>query len=910
MERRRHLQKILANHLATLREQFNKIKVVDSQEFKDKFDEISKVKEAAQVMRSKAGGLLGDKSIGIPDDTLEGFLQQEKDLNKGAPLTDNQIKTAVNEHSKIEAAKNEFQKKYEDLQADYAKLLAEREVKKQASETKKNIKKTHEDFVKERNEIKASIKDKLKKAREQTSVTVVPYANELITIAPDVAKLVKSLIEEGVTKLDDIVKNIHGQLKEDIPDIKEGDVNDLVAGVYNEKKKTRNEVAEIAENLRIQAKLINKYEALLKGEEPKNEKAKIKRNQEIDGLRKKIKGLQKENAAAEKEANTFYGESDAAERRLQAKEDELERLKERRPKANTPKERREISDREKKLNQEIAEERKKIRAEEKEANTFYTEEVSAEFKKLQDIKKRNERELAKIQEQFEKGDFAKEEKKIPLTQMGELEKAFPNAYKDAVKSFYALAKAQEARRIRIAIQEFENMTPNQKASANIVRWVNVPRTAMTTLDLSAPGRQGLVASVAYPKIAKGAMATMFKHLKSQDAYDAFYHELREGGNWDLYKESKLGITDPHSLHTGEIEEAYLGGNPLEKIPIVGKYGIKASQRAYVSYLNKMRIDIFDMYAADLKAAGKTFANSTQEYKALASYVNTITGRGNVANFIEKYMPFLSSTLFAPRLIASRLNMLGITDIPNLVVQGGRYLVKGATLGKFDPKWNVNFGFYSKLPPKVRKTALIALSKTIGAGMALLYAADAAGFEVEYDPRSSDFGKIKVGNTRYDIWGGMQPYVRVFAQIFSGAAKSANTGKMYQLDGKKFGGKTEASVMGTFMRGKLNPIISTGWDIASRSTVIGEPVLRQFDIPFIRDANDAPEGSLTITDKLGNNIMPLLWQDALEAMKEHGGAGLAMSLPSIFGVGVNTYEPKPPKPLRTPPKPRKPPRPPQ
>ena len=44
------------------------------------------------------------------------------------------------------------------------------------------------------------------------------------------------------------------------------------------------------EDLRIEAALINRLEKLQNGEVPKNEKSKIKRNQEIENLRKQIKG--------------------------------------------------------------------------------------------------------------------------------------------------------------------------------------------------------------------------------------------------------------------------------------------------------------------------------------------------------------------------------------------------------------------------------------------------------------------------------------------------------------------------------------------------------------------------------------------------------------------------------------------
>ncbi len=854
-------QFILANHIATLREQLRDIgksKGIHSQEFKDKFDELSNVAEAGKVMRSKAGGLLGAKAIGVPDDTLEGYLMQEKDLNKGAELTDNQITTAVNEFERVKAAKEEFQKKYEDLQADYAKLLAEREVKKTASTTTKNTKKTHDDYVKERSKVVEDIREKLKKARGQTNVTIVPYANELIAIAPDVAKLAKSLIEEGVTKLEDVVKNIHAQLKSEIPNLEEKDVHDILAGNYAEKKKTRSQVAEQMQNLKTQAQLINKYEAMLKGEKPKNEKKLIKYNQEIDALRKKIKGLEKE----EKEANTFYGESDSGNKRIEKMEDELQRLKERRPKEPTQKEEREISEREKELKEQIAEERKKIRAEEKEANTRYQEEIPDEVKKLRALKKRNESELAKIQEELKTGDFAEPVKKKSLTQDAELKKNFPKAYQEALDSQTKLIKAKQERQLRIALQQFDNLSAREKFAKNAIRYLNVPRTLMSSMDYSAPLRQAAVATVAHPFTAARAFKTMFQHGWSQEAFDRYYHDLQESPRWRLMQDSKLAVTDPHSLHLNAQEEAFLGGNVAEKIPIVGR-GVKASERAYVSYLNKMRIDLFNRYADLFEDAGKTFDNSPELYKGLASFINAATGRGSLG-FADAAAPMLNSFLFSPRLIASRLNLL--TNWAN-------------------PK------FYKQVPKEVRALYFKDMAKFVAAGVSVLALAKYGfGANVELDPRSSDFGKIVVGNTRWDIWGGFQQYIRVFAQIMTGQRKTEKLG-VYDID-KKFG-QSRLDVLSSFARGKLAPIPSITADVIGSRNIQGQKIEKRFDIPFYSADNPAGNG-LTYTDEMFDHLMPLIVSDMQSAMKDQGVKALfTVGIPSTFGVGVQTYEPNPP-----------------
>jgi hypothetical protein len=310
----------------------------------------------------------------------------------------------------------------------------------------------------------------------------------------------------------------------------------------------------------------------------------------------------------------------------------------------------------------------------------------------------------------------------------------------------------------------------------------------------------------------------------------------------------LAISDPHALHLQAQEEAFMG-NIAEKIPVVGKL-VKGSERAYVAYLNKMRVDLFNRFADQFEENGYTFNNSPELYKGLARWINNSTGRGNLPKFGEKFdleaaAPILNSFLFAPRLIASRMNML------------------------------LNPYYYYKLPKPIRVEAMKDMLKFIGAGMTVLALAKLNGASVEDDPRSSDFGKIKVGNTRWDIWGGFQPYVRVITQAALGERKSATSGQVYELNGEGAFGKTRLDPISIFFRGKLSPAVGMGVDLLEGRDIVGNKV--------------------TLQKELFQHFTPLLFTDVSDAMKEQGIKGLfTAGIPSTFGVGVQTYLPKPPK----------------
>src|SRR4029077_13331357 len=99
-----------------------------------------------------------------------------------------------------------------------------------------------------------------------------------------------------------------------------------------------------------------------------------------------------------------------------------------------------------------------------------------------------------------------------------------------------------------------------------------------------------------------------------------------------------------------------------------------------------------------------------------------------------------------------------------------------------------------------------------------------GANVELDPRSSDFGKIRVGKTRYDIWGGNQQLVRTIAQlaptrhngVWGQYTKSTSTGKLRHL------GKGEHfDPLGRLFEGKLSPPMSLGLDIKRGEMFAGQ-----------------------------------------------------------------------------------------
>lgn len=408
-----------------------------------------------------------------------------------------------------------------------------------------------------------------------------------------------------------------------------------------------------------------------------------------------------------------------------------------------------------------------------------------------------------------------------------------------LKDEVEVLKQHADREIRLI--ELKNRTPHEKLKDTAIDIANIPRTVMASIDLSAPLRQGVIFSAAHPKLTfgeGGSFREMFKYFQSDKAIRGLQRTIEDSPNAPLYIKSKLYLAN-EKTNIGRLsgrEEAFLSTLP-ERVPILGK-GIKASNRAYAGFLDKMRMDVFDFYSEQFKKSGVTFESNPKAYKDLAKFINSATGRGTLGGF-ERSATALSGFLFSPRLIASRLQLL-------------------------------NPVYYYKLDPMVRKIAMKDMVKFLGAGMTTLSLAKLAGAEVETDPRSADFGKIKVGDTRLDVWGGFQQYA-VFGSRFATGQQKIGGGRIRDLDGKAFPFTTRADLVTKFVRNKYSPALGFVWDWASGKDVTGQ----KFDL----------------TNKALDLITPLAMRDLYEAYQDENIDGLLLSLPTVFGVGVQTYKAK-------------------
>ena len=359
--------------------------------------------------------------------------------------------------------------------------------------------------------------------------------------------------------------------------------------------------------------------------------------------------------------------------------------------------------------------------------------------------------------------------------------------------------------------------------------VNSSRSVVTAYDLSAPFRQGGIVSLSHPTAVPRAYVLMLKAAKSEQSAKAVARLIRMRENYPLYGKSGLYLAD-----TGKEAEEVFKAVFAKKIP-----GVNLSERAYNAYLNSVRADCFDSLVDALKAVGKSEVTQA-ELKAIANYVNVATGRGSIGA-AEKYAKELSTIFFAPKLTASRWQMLS-----------GQPLYEGSMRSRM-----IIAGEYGKYL----------------AGLGTIYGlAKMAGAEVTWDARSTDFGKIRFGQNRIDPLSGLGKHAVYAARIITGQFEGSSGRSEPIYDGK--GRNNWDDITERYARSTLSPLYGTAVTLATGRGIDGKPY-RPSDIPY--------------------DLLPLSARDIYEQYRDNpAGVATAMSLISLHGGGIDTYEKKDPR----------------
>lgn len=307
----------------------------------------------------------------------------------------------------------------------------------------------------------------------------------------------------------------------------------------------------------------------------------------------------------------------------------------------------------------------------------------------------------------------------------------------------------------------------------------------------------------------------------------------------MEKEAGLQITDTLN-HPEELVITRL----ISRIPdfkVAGKtiklsaFG-KTLERFQTTFINAVRRGMFDSAVRQ----GMT----PEELKLRANFINSVTGRSNI-----KMVPSaMQAILTSPRYEASRWETLAqpFRNIGSLAKNG----IKG----------------------ELNKSALANLQDltvTAAGIVALFMAAEkAAGYQVNWDPTSTDFLKMRRGNDVWDVSAGLAPRIRDIMRLYVA---------MTHPDYKNNIGKT---LLNMVVR-TINPAITTS---VNQSSVAVQKV--RGDEEQVLPLNgfrseDEREGLITLA--------PLIVQSTKQALADEGiGAAAWTALREFVGSSSNRY----------------------
>jgi len=344
-------------------------------------------------------------------------------------------------------------------------------------------------------------------------------------------------------------------------------------------------------------------------------------------------------------------------------------------------------------------------------------------------------------------------------------------------------------------------------------------------------------------------------------YDRAQLDLTTRPNAKLYKEAGLYLADLPDLG-GKKEEAFEG----KFRGLRGRLGLAASERAYSGYLNRLRADVFDYLTAN-PARGRV--PTLDEAKALANFVNVATGRGRLPGSLEKASDTASLVLFAPRHMASRFQLLL-----------GQPFYKGTA--------------HTRL--LIAKEFARSLA-TLGAFYGLVKAADQDA-DITFDPRSSDFGKIRFGNFRLDPLAGLSQTAVFLNRMLTGEMKSTTTGKVHDLRGpghRQFESGT-LDVASQFARNKLAPAPALAADLVIGKSGGFEKTPTPGGLGRLIRGQGKPGDREAAVKEAKEIATPISVSDVTDALKDQGvPRGAALALAAILGMGTQLYVGKQPRP---------------
>ena len=320
---------------------------------------------------------------------------------------------------------------------------------------------------------------------------------------------------------------------------------------------------------------------------------------------------------------------------------------------------------------------------------------------------------------------------------------------------------------------------------------------------------------------------MWQTLHKQKVMRGLFAEMVSDPDYELLKKSKVALN--------VIEEEIPVDIP-SRIPLLGML-FRMGENAFVGSARYMRYRLAKEYLRVWRKSGKEL--NKRELESLGRLSNSQTGRGDIASKSQK--PGLLNNLFwSPRNLRAYIDIL--------------------TLHLFDR----DFSAFAR-----KQAAINLLHYISGAAMILAMAKWIDDDSVTWDSNSSDFGKIRVGDTRFSVGGGLTVLVVLASRLVSRKFTSATTGKTRSIDTRRFGAIGGKELIFNFMENKFSPAAQLAFSLLDQASFEGD--------------------ELRIPQMVDDALTPLIIQNVFETGSSDDAANvLAALIAEALGVNVQTF----------------------
>lgn len=369
------------------------------------------------------------------------------------------------------------------------------------------------------------------------------------------------------------------------------------------------------------------------------------------------------------------------------------------------------------------------------------------------------------------------------------------------------------------------------------------KSLLSSMDNSFFGRQGikvlldLRTSPIWAKNFLKSWGDIGKELLGKDAMTAIKADIYSRPN-ALNGKYKVGGYGLDVLS----EEAFPSSAPA-RIPVLGRL-YKASESAYNGAALRMRADLADRLIKKAEENGVNTLNR-EEAEGLGHLIGSLTGRGSLGR-AEPFAKDVNLFLFSAKLLKANIDTL--------------------TAHAFDSKVRKN-----KFAQKEAAKNLLSMVSTVAGVLSIAKFLDPES--VDEDPRSANFGKVKVFGRWTDVTGGVAPIATLASRLLPsqhngewGFWTKDKTGAFRNLSAGEYGRDDALDTLENFISGKFSPALGLVRDRWRGRTYSG----------------DKP----TLENQLSRSVKPITYQTFEDMRKDPNSSNVLASM-ILEGLGLSS-----------------------